>query len=104
MHFFKFYSIYFIEVYKLKTISIPRFNFYIIKIKNFIIPFIFLSFTICLIIFSNSNLSAAKAGLALWANSVIPSLFPFFVATELLSHTNIVNYSITTKTNKNLPF
>lgn len=75
----------------MKTVSIPKFNFYIIKIKKLIIPFIFLSFTICLILFSNSNLSAAKSGLKLWANSVVPSLFPFFVATELLSHTNIVN-------------
>ena len=34
---------------------------------------------------------AVKNGLSLWANSVVPSLFPFFVATELLSHTNIIN-------------
>ena len=27
----------------------------------------------------------------MWANYVIPSLFPFFVATELLMHTNIIN-------------
>ena len=27
--------------------------------------------------------------MSLWANSVIPSLFPFFVATELLIHTNL---------------
>lgn len=33
---------------------------------------------------------AIKSGLKLWANSVIPSLFPFFVATELLMHTQIV--------------
>ena len=46
---------------------------------------------ICLVLFSNSNLSAARNGLELWANSVIPSLFPFFVATELLSYTNFVN-------------
>jgi sporulation integral membrane protein YlbJ len=30
-------------------------------------------------------------GLSLWANSVVPVLFPFFVATELLSSTNIIN-------------
>lgn len=75
----------------MKAISVSRFNFYIIKLKKCIIPFIFFSFTICLILFSNSNLSAAKSGLLLWANSVVPSLFPFFVATELLSHTNIIN-------------
>jgi len=64
-----------------------RFN--VIKLKDFILPFIFLIFTICLVIFSSSNLIAAKNGLNLWANSVIPSLFPFFVATELLSKTDI---------------
>ena len=29
-------------------------------------------------------------GLLLWANSVLPSLLPFFIATELLSYTNII--------------
>lgn len=66
------------------------FKFCIIKLKNYIFPFVFLLFTVFLIFFSNSNISAAKTGLDLFANSVIPSLFPFFVATELLSHTNII--------------
>ena len=44
-----------------------------------------------LVIFSKENLSAAKSGLLLWANNVIPSLFPFFIATELLGYTNIVS-------------
>ncbi len=61
----------------------------VIKIKNYTLPMIFLLFTICLVIFSTSNLSAAKNGLTLWASSVVPSLFPFFIATELLSKTNI---------------
>ncbi len=51
---------------------------------------LFTLFTISLLIFSNSNLQAAKSGIELWANSVLPSLFPFFIATELLSHTNII--------------
>lgn len=66
-------------------------NFYVIKIKNYIIPLLFLAFTIGLVLFSNSNLSAAKSGLALWANSVVPSLFPFFIATELLCSTSLVH-------------
>lgn len=64
-----------------------RFN--VIKLKDYILPFIFLVFTVCLVLFSSSNLVAAKNGLSLWVNSVIPSLFPFFVATELLSKTDI---------------
>ena len=51
--------------------------------------FIIFIFTICLLFFSSYNLIAAKAGLTLWATSIVPSLFPFFVATELLSNTNI---------------
>lgn len=34
---------------------------------------------------------AAQNGLYLFANSVLPSLLPFFIATELLGHTNIIN-------------
>ena len=63
----------------------------VVKLKSLIIPTLFVLFAICLVLFSSSNLSAAQNGLSLWATSVIPSLFPFFVATELLSHTNIIN-------------
>ena len=67
-------------------------HFYIFKLQQLILPLILISFTICLVIFSNTNLSAAKNGLILWSNSIVPSLFPFFVATELLSHTNFTYY------------
>ena len=70
---------------------ILRNNFYVIKLKRNIFSLVFLAFTFGLLIFSNTNLSAVKSGLSLWANSVVPSLFPFFIATELLMHTNIVN-------------
>ena len=64
----------------------------ILSIKKSFLPACFCLFTIFLITFSNNNLIAAKNGLTLWANSVVPSLFPFFIATELLSHTNIIYY------------
>jgi sporulation integral membrane protein YlbJ len=64
---------------------------YVICIKKLFFPFIFMLFTICLIIFSKSNLQAVQNGLNLWATSVVPSLFPFFVATELLSHTDFID-------------
>ena len=67
-------------------------RFYIIRLKQLLLPFILVIFTICLVIFSKTNLTAAKNGLILWANSIVPSLFPFFVATELLSHTNFTYY------------
>ena len=69
--------------------NINKTYFFIIKIKNYFLPFVFCLFTISLLVFSSSNLLAAKNGLKLWVSSVIPSLFPFFVATELLSKTNI---------------
>ena len=59
------------------------------KLKNYFLPIVFLIFTVCLVAFSSYNLAAAKSGLTLWATSVVPSLFPFFVATELLSKTSI---------------
>lgn len=66
-------------------------NFYVVRLKRNLLPAIFLFFTFGLIIFSNSNLPAIKSGLKLWATSVISSLFPFFVATELLMHTRLVS-------------
>lgn len=66
--------------------------FAVVSIKHIILPIIFVLFTIGLVIFSTSNLVATKRGLKLWADSVVPSLFPFFIITNLLSHTNIINY------------
>ncbi len=63
-----------------------------IYIKKNFISCLILCFTACLVIFSSSNLLAAKNGLNLWFNNVIPSLFPFFIATELLTYTNIIPF------------
>ena len=65
-------------------------NFIVLKLKRNFISLLFLLFTISILIFSNANLTAVKSGISLWATSVVPSLFPFFVATELLMHTNII--------------
>ena len=62
-----------------------KLNFYTISLKRNILPITFFIFTIALVVFSKSNLSSAKTGLTLWATAVVPSLFPFFIATELLS-------------------
>lgn len=66
-------------------------NFIVISLRKNFFTIIFLSFIACLLIFSNSNLNAAQNGVLLWANSVLPTLFPFFIATELLYKTNFVN-------------
>lgn len=67
-------------------------HFIVLKIKRNIFALIFLAFGASLLLFSTSNLPAIKKGLSLWANSVVPSLFPFFVATEALMNTNFVNF------------
>ena len=68
-----------------------KIKFLVFNIKKSFIPICICLFTIFLLIFSNSNLSSAKTGLSLWANSVVPSLLPFFIATELLGYTNIIS-------------
>ena len=66
-------------------------KFLILKLKRMVLPFLIYTFTIFLILFSSDNLVAAKNGLSLWAFSVVPSLLPFFIATELLNYTNIIS-------------
>ena len=65
-------------------------NFFVISLRKNIFMLLFLLFTISLICFSSTNLIAAKEGLVLWATNVVPSLFPFFIATELLCRTNFI--------------
>ncbi len=65
-------------------------NFIVINLKKYIVSIISVIFIITLVLYSNTNLEAAKKGLNLWANSVVPSLFPFFVATEILCNTNLI--------------
>ena len=68
-----------------------KFKMFVLKAKSLIIPILICLFTLFLIVFSNTNLYAAKKGLSLWANSVVPSLLPFFIATEVLGYTNIIS-------------
>ncbi len=62
----------------------------VFKIKSLILPTLICVFILFLLLFSKNNLVAAKSGLSLWANSVLPSLLPFFIATEALGYTNVV--------------
>ena len=66
-------------------------KFIVLKFKKIFIPICIYTFTCFLLLFSSDNLAAAKEGLSLWAFSVVPSLLPFFIATELLCYTNIIN-------------
>lgn len=62
---------------------------FIALLKRNLLTILFTLFLIFLVVFSNNNLIAAKEGLTLWATCVVPSLLPFFIATELLNYTNI---------------
>jgi len=62
----------------------------VVHIKGLMLPFICIIFIICLIIFSDTAVEAASKGLKLWLNIVFPSLFPFFVASELLNGTGFI--------------
>ena len=67
-------------------------RFIIIRIRNIIIPSIILFFIFFLVAYSTTNMEAAKAGLNLWVKSIFPSLFPFFIATELLGMTKVIPF------------
>lgn len=64
-------------------------NSFFLKLKHNFFSLLLLLFTICILLFSTQNIESAKSGLALWVTSIVPSLFPFFIAAELLSHSSI---------------
>ena len=61
-------------------------------LKEKSISIIFILYLFFLVLFTKSNFNAAKKGITLWANNVVPSLFPFFVAVELLKRTNLIYF------------
>lgn len=67
-------------------------KFFTLVFRKNLLTIIFSLFLICLVLFSQTNLQAAKNGLILWAKNVVPSLFPFFIATELLNYTSLPYY------------
>jgi len=75
-----------------RSFNKPKFKIFVYSLRKNGISIIFCLFCIVLVIFSRTNLTAAKNGITLWATAVVPSLFPFFVSTELLSHTNTVSF------------
>ena len=67
-------------------------NKWLILIQKNFLAAIFTLFLIFLVLFSQTNLFAAQKGLTLWAKNVVPALFPFFIATELLNYTNVPHF------------
>ena len=62
---------------------------FVIHLKKNIVSFLFVFLAIGLILFSKSTIEATKNALQIWINAIIPSLLPFFMATELLGHTQV---------------
>ena len=62
----------------------------IISLKKNLLSILTILFIIALILYSKSNIQSAREGLNLWLNNVVPSLFPFFIATEILVNTNVI--------------
>lgn len=58
--------------------------------SKFIIKILLILFIFFLIIYSKSNIEAVSTSISLFIEKVFPSLFPFFIATDLLSHTNML--------------
>lgn len=86
----------YIEIF-IKSIKLIQLEYFmnmkiLVKIKKNLIPVFYILFLFFLVLFSSTNFKAAKSGLNLWANNVIPALFPFFVAVELLKSTNLVYF------------
>lgn len=63
-----------------------------ISIKKLIFPLLFFLLILFLVIFSRENIMAANKALILWATVVVPSLLPFFILAELLTHTPFLKY------------
>ena len=69
------------------------------KFSNYFLTIIVILFGFGLVLFSSSNILAVRDSLDLFVNSVFPSLFPFLIVTELLSHTVII-YVLSSKLEK----
>ena len=65
----------------------------VIYVRVLSIPVLCTIFILCLILLSDTAVKAAMKGLSLWAGIVIPSLFPFFVAAEIMNSTGFIRAS-----------
>ena len=62
----------------------------VIYLKRLLLPLVCVIFILFLILFSNTAVDSASKGINLWLNVVFPSLFPFFVASEILYRTGFI--------------
>ena len=62
----------------------------VIYIKDLIFPILCTLLLLFLVIYSDVAVKSALKGINLWLNIVFPSLFPFFVGSELLNKTGLI--------------
>lgn len=62
------------------------------NVLTIILIFLVTATIVLLIVFPRETLGAASAGVKLWLNTVLPSLLPFFIGSELLLGLGVVNF------------
>jgi len=70
------------------------------KITNIIILILLIFITICLLSFPKDVIETINFSISLWIDNIIPSLFPFFIISELLINYGFIN--IINKLTKNI--
>ncbi|MEN6313671.1 MAG: nucleoside recognition domain-containing protein, partial [Clostridiaceae bacterium] len=65
----------------------------VIYIKLLSVPALCLLFILCLILLSDAAVKSALDGMRLWAGVVVPSLFPFFAAAEIMNSSGFIRAS-----------
>lgn len=65
----------------------------VLYVKKSLLPICAVFFILALIIFPKTAVSSALKGIHLWLEVVFPSLFPFFVASQLLSRSGFIGFA-----------
>lgn len=60
--------------------------------QNIILPVFICLLLVFIILYPDEFIKTAREGLSLWLNNVFPSLFPFFVVSQLLLGLGVVNF------------
>lgn len=82
--------IFIVSVFLFLLILFSRRSVTVVSVKSLVLPLMCICFILLLIVFSKAAVEAASNGIRLWLYVVFPSLFPFFVASQLLSRTGFV--------------
>lgn len=62
------------------------------NLLEIIIPILIIIFNVLIILFPNKMILAAKDGISLWINNVVPSLLPFIIGTNILMGLGVINF------------